>query len=166
MVIRLFIVSFLISSIAASQDADVVHRLDYDRNAPVDIREAGVEQHGGVAVRDISYASPKGGRVPAYLVLPKGKGPFAAVIWGHWYWENSEFRKRRFSAHRWSNCAPGAHRRQSAAEPAAGHRPDSADCGYAARSRSAARPQGCRSKAARLRWSQLRCRRRRFSQRN
>src|SRR5207253_8469547 len=67
MVIRLFIVSFLISSIAASQDADVVHRLDYDRNAPVDIREAGVEQHGGVAVRDISYASPKGGRVPAYL---------------------------------------------------------------------------------------------------
>jgi len=95
MVIRLFIVSFLISSIAASQDADVVHRLDYDRNAPVDIREAGVEQHGGVAVRDISYASPKGGRVPAYLVLPNGKGPFAAVIWGHWYWENSEFRNRK-----------------------------------------------------------------------
>src|SRR5207249_6038047 len=54
MVIWLFIVSFLISSIAASQNADVVHRLDYDRNAPVDIREAGVEQHGGVAVRDIS----------------------------------------------------------------------------------------------------------------
>src|SRR2546427_5373867 len=95
MVIRLFIVSFLISSIAASQDADVVHRLDYDRNAPVDIREAGVEQHGGVAVRDISYASPKGGRVPAYLVVPGGKGPFAAVIWGHWYWENSEFRNRK-----------------------------------------------------------------------
>src|SRR5437899_11846857 len=95
MVIRLFIVSFLISSIAASQDADVVHRLDYDRNAPVDIREAGVEQHGGVAVRDISYASPKGGRVPAYLVLPNGKGPFAAVIWGHWYWENSELRNRK-----------------------------------------------------------------------
>src|SRR6266446_10154068 len=95
MVIRLFIVSFLISSIAASQDADVVHRLDYDRNAPVDIREAGVEQHGGVAVRDISYASPKGGRVPAYLVVPGGKGPFAAVIWGHWYMPGSEFLNRK-----------------------------------------------------------------------
>src|SRR5207245_5596577 len=39
--------------------------------------------------------SPKGGRVPAYLVVPSGKGPFAAVIWGHWYWENSEFRNRK-----------------------------------------------------------------------
>jgi hypothetical protein len=33
--------------------------------------------------------------VPAYLVVPDGKGPFAAVIWGHWYWSNSEFRNRR-----------------------------------------------------------------------
>ena len=95
MVIRLFIVSFLISSIAASQDADVVHRLHYDRKAPLEVRETGVEQRSGVAVHDISYASPKGGRVPAYLVLPNGKGPFAAVIWGHWYWENSEFRNRK-----------------------------------------------------------------------
>src|SRR5438046_8137705 len=95
MVIRLFIVSFLISSIAASQDADVVHRLHYDRKAPLEVRETGVEQRSGVAVHDISYASPKGGRVPAYLVVPSGKGPFAAVIWGHWYWENSEFRNRK-----------------------------------------------------------------------
>src|SRR3989475_7489053 len=95
MVIRLFIVSFLISSIAASQDADVVHRLDYDRNAPLDIREAGFEQQGGVTVHDISYASPKGGRVPAYLVVPGGKGPFAAVIWGHWYMPGSEFLNRK-----------------------------------------------------------------------
>jgi len=95
MITRLFIMSFIISSIAASQDPDVVHRLDYDRSAPLDIREAGVEHRGEVAVHDISYASPKGGRVPAYLVVPGGKGPFAAVIWGHWYWENSEFRNRK-----------------------------------------------------------------------
>src|SRR5207248_11120213 len=95
MVIRLFIVSFLISSIAASQDADVVHRLHYDRKAPLEVRETGVEQRSGVAVHDISYASPKGGRVPAYLVIPSGNGPFATVIWGHWYWTNSEFRNRR-----------------------------------------------------------------------
>src|SRR2546429_9288627 len=95
MVIRLFIVSFLISSIAASQDADVVHRLHYDRKAPLEVRETGVEQRSGVAVHDISYASPKGGRVPAYLVLPNGKGPFAAVIWGHWYQDGSPFLNRK-----------------------------------------------------------------------
>jgi dienelactone hydrolase len=33
--------------------------------------------------------------VPAYLVAPKGKGPFAAVIWGHWYQDGSEFLNRR-----------------------------------------------------------------------
>jgi len=95
MIIRLLVMSFAISSITAAQDAGPAHNFDYDRNAPLDIREAGVEQRGGVAVHDISYASPKGGRVPAYLVVPTGKGPFAAVIWGHWYWENSEFRNRK-----------------------------------------------------------------------
>src|SRR5204863_9935986 len=70
-------------------------RADCGRNAEVAIREAGVDQTGGVAVRDISVASQKGGRVPSYLVLPNGKGPFAAVLWGQWYWENSEFRNRK-----------------------------------------------------------------------
>ncbi len=32
----------------------------------------------------ITYAGPKGSPVAAYLVGPKGKGPFAAVLFGHW----------------------------------------------------------------------------------
>jgi dienelactone hydrolase len=68
---------------------------DYDFGAPLDIQESGVEHRGGVAIHDISYASPKGGRVPAYLVVPEGRGPFAAVIWGHWYWSNSALRNRK-----------------------------------------------------------------------
>jgi dienelactone hydrolase len=80
---------------ALAQDPDALRRFDYARDAPLDLRETGVEQRGNVAVHDISYASPKGGRVPAYLVVPAGKGPFAAVIWGHWYWDNSEFRNRK-----------------------------------------------------------------------
>jgi dienelactone hydrolase len=28
------------------------------------------------------------------LVVPEGKGPFAAVLWGHWYWSNSTMRNR------------------------------------------------------------------------
>ena len=95
MITGLLAVSFMIGAVAAGQDAAFVHRLDYDRNAPLDIKEAAVEQRDDIAIHDISYASPKGGRVPAYLVVPSGKGPFAAVIWGHWYWENSEFRNRK-----------------------------------------------------------------------
>jgi hypothetical protein len=95
MLIRSLALSLMISSIALAQNPSSAHSLDYDRNSPLDIKEAGVEQRGDVAVHDISYASPKGGRVPAYLVVPSGSGPFAAVIWGHWYWTNSEFRNRK-----------------------------------------------------------------------
>lgn len=78
-----------------AQDADAVRKLAYDQKASLEIKEVGVERRGDVAVHDISYASPKGGRVPAYLVVPAGKGPFAAVIWGHWYWDNSAMRNRK-----------------------------------------------------------------------
>lgn len=79
----------------SAQDADLLRHFDYDQKAPLDIQEAGVEQRGDVAIHDISYASPKGGRVPAYLVAPSGKGPFAAVIWGHWYMPGSAFLNRK-----------------------------------------------------------------------
>src|SRR6266852_5914767 len=85
---------FLIASTLLAQDAGMLRHFDYDQKVPLDIQEVGVEHRGEVAVHDISYASPKGGRVPAYLVVPPGKGPFAAVIWGHWYWRNSAFFNR------------------------------------------------------------------------
>ena len=81
--------------VAAAQTPDLLRHFDYDQKAPLDIQEASVEQRGATAIHDISYASPKGGRVPAYLVVPNGKGPFAAVIWGHWYMEGSAFRNRK-----------------------------------------------------------------------
>jgi dienelactone hydrolase len=78
-----------------AQDAALLSHFDYDREAPLDVKEAAVETRGGMKVHDISYASPKGGRVPAYFVAPSGKGPFAAVIWGHWYMPGSEFLNRK-----------------------------------------------------------------------
>jgi dienelactone hydrolase len=78
-----------------SQDPDLVRHFDYDRKAPLAIKEIGDERRGNVRVLDITYASPKGGVVPAYLVVPEGKGPFAAVVWGHWYWGNSPMRNRK-----------------------------------------------------------------------
>jgi cephalosporin-C deacetylase-like acetyl esterase len=52
----------------------------YDASAPLGVREAGVTNTDGIAVHDLSYASPVRGRVPAYLVLPTGDGPFPVVL--------------------------------------------------------------------------------------
>ena len=57
---------------------------DYDAKAPLDVKERTVEEVEGVQIRDITYASPKGGQVTAYLVTPKGKGPFAGILFMHW----------------------------------------------------------------------------------
>lgn len=91
---KLCLAAFLLFA-AAPGFAQDAHSFDYDRGAPLGAQEAGVEHRGTVAVHDISYTSPKGGRVPAYLVVPEGNGPFAAVLWGHWYWPNSEFFNRK-----------------------------------------------------------------------
>lgn len=74
---------------------DLVRNFDYDRGAALDLKEAGEEDRGGVAVHDISYASPRGGRVPAYLVIPTGQGPFAAVLFGHWMMPGSPMKNRK-----------------------------------------------------------------------
>jgi dienelactone hydrolase len=56
----------------------------YDRSAPLGFRDRGPVNHGyPIQVRDVSYASPRGGRVSAYLVVPPGKGPFPAVLYLH-----------------------------------------------------------------------------------
>jgi len=92
---RIAAVVFLFVSALFAQDASLLRHFDYDQKAPLDIQETGVEKRGEVAIHDLSYASPKGGRVPAYLVVPGGKGPFAAVIWGHWYQDGSPFLNRK-----------------------------------------------------------------------
>lgn len=97
-VTTIFRLAFLILSAVLplfAQDASLLRHFDYNRKAPLDIREAGVEHRGSVTIHDISYASPKGGRVPAYLVVPARKGPFAAILWGHWYMPGSEFLNRK-----------------------------------------------------------------------
>jgi dienelactone hydrolase len=83
------------NSLLLAQDAEMVRHFDYDKNAPLDLKTIGTQKRGDVTVYDITYASPKGGGVPAYLVVPSGKGPFAGIIWGHWYWSNSDMRNRK-----------------------------------------------------------------------
>jgi dienelactone hydrolase len=74
---------------------DLARQFDYDNKAPLDVREVGRERRDGVTIIDITYASPLGGRVPAYLVVPKGRGPFPAILFGHWMMPGSPLKSRR-----------------------------------------------------------------------
>ena len=74
---------------------ELAKQFDYDTKAPLDLKEVGREKRKGATVVDLSYASPRGGRVPAYVVVPEGRGPFAAVLFGHWMMSGSPLRNRR-----------------------------------------------------------------------
>lgn len=61
-----------------------IRLFDYDSVQPLDIQDKVIQDTADYTIHDLSYVSPKGGRVPAFLVVPKGKGPFAAVLFGHY----------------------------------------------------------------------------------
>src|SRR2546425_11060646 len=93
-IVSLFVAVSSIRLLAQSPTVDT-HLFDYDRQQALDIQDKIIQETSDFTIHDLSYASPKGGRVPAYLVVPEGKGPFAAVLWGHWYWQNSAFFNRK-----------------------------------------------------------------------
>jgi dienelactone hydrolase len=62
----------------------------YDANTPLELRVLTEHASGGAVIRDITYASPRGGQVPAYLILPSHSAPQAGVIFGHWGEGNRE----------------------------------------------------------------------------
>jgi uncharacterized protein len=53
---------------------------EYDQDAPLYIQEVSRRMENGLLVVEITYASPKGGRVPARLIIPPGTGPFAGIV--------------------------------------------------------------------------------------
>lgn len=63
--------------------ADLIPLFGYDSEAELDVEEVGIEYRDDVAVHDLAYASPVGGRVTAYLVVPSGDGPFAGIVFAH-----------------------------------------------------------------------------------
>jgi dienelactone hydrolase len=69
---------------AQEQNTNAAHLFDYDAKQPLDIQDKVIERTSDFEIHDLTYASPKGGRVPAFLVVPKGKGQFAAVLFGHY----------------------------------------------------------------------------------
>jgi pimeloyl-ACP methyl ester carboxylesterase len=55
----------------------------YDATAPLQVELTSRVEQGSATVIDLSYAGARDGRVAAYLVLPRGRGPFPAVLFLH-----------------------------------------------------------------------------------
>jgi dienelactone hydrolase len=69
---------------AAGPSAGDLGLYQYKADAPLGYRDLGKINHDyPIAIHDVSYASPRGGTVPAYLALPPGRGPFPAAIFLH-----------------------------------------------------------------------------------
>jgi dienelactone hydrolase len=68
---------------------DLLPRFDYDSHAGLEMRETDVHKRGNVRLIELNYAGAGGDRVPAYLLIPPGSGPFPAIIWGHWLMKGS-----------------------------------------------------------------------------
>jgi len=64
----------------------------YNDRSPVTINEVSSEQRGDVTVRDITFSAGPGRQVKTYLVVPKGNGPFAGILWVHWLGEEKSNR--------------------------------------------------------------------------
>src|SRR5258708_5357341 len=100
------LVLLLLAPAMAQETYDqLLRHWDYDKSAPLNSKlSGGIVNREGVEIYDISYASPVGDRgeavgpaggvVTSYLVVPPGKGPFPAVIYGHWCMPGSEKKNR------------------------------------------------------------------------
>jgi len=66
----------------ANDFQSVIHHFDYDSRQLLDVHDKNIEEFSDGVLHDTTYTSLKGGPVAAYLVVPKGKGPFAAVFFG------------------------------------------------------------------------------------
>jgi dienelactone hydrolase len=63
---------------------ELKRQFDYDSRQSLDVQNKLLHERDRVKVYDLTYASPKGGRVTGFLVVPEGKGPFAGIVFGHW----------------------------------------------------------------------------------
>ena len=105
MKLRTLLTFLLFASALAQESQDqLLRHWDYDKSAPLNLKQIGVTDKESAKVYDITYSSPvadrgaaagpNGGVVAAYLVVPSGKGPFPAVIYGHWCMPGSEKKNR------------------------------------------------------------------------
>ena len=75
-------VSSSVSSRAKASN-DLLKLFEYDPSTPLDLKVGSSEKKEGYTLQQLTYASPKGGRVPAFLLIPDGRGPFPGVLLLH-----------------------------------------------------------------------------------
>src|SRR5215831_20812879 len=94
---------------------------EYDLQAPLAVVIHSERVKDGAIVRDIAYASPRGGKVSAYLILPSPQPPKVGLIFGHWGEGNrTEFVDEAVVLARLgfaSLCLDAPHRRPAEYEP-------------------------------------------------
>ena len=71
------------TSVSRTGPTDDVSVFSYDPKAPLGLQVVSSEKQEGITIQTITYVSPKGGRVPAALIIPEGKGPFAGMVLMH-----------------------------------------------------------------------------------
>jgi dienelactone hydrolase len=76
----LFLLVMTASAVAARQP----NLFRYDPSQPLNIEEKAVESHDGFALHDIRFNDAAGQSMSAYLIVPQGNGPFAAILYVHW----------------------------------------------------------------------------------
>jgi len=65
-------------------EEEILHLFDYDPQLSLDIQIDSEIDLNGYSSQEITYASPKGGRVPATLLVPAdSSGPFAGILLMH-----------------------------------------------------------------------------------
>ena len=70
-------------SLASIRAEDSLIEFSYDEHASLDLDIQRTELEADMRVTDFTYASPRGGRVPARFILPEGEGPYPAILFLH-----------------------------------------------------------------------------------
>jgi dienelactone hydrolase len=65
---------------------------EYDRSVPFDVEQTAAYPRGTATFEDFTYMGANGIRMPAYLIVPPGDGPFAGVVWMGWTGGYSQIR--------------------------------------------------------------------------
>jgi dienelactone hydrolase len=100
----LLLILLTLPALGQGASPELLEHWKYDKSAPLNVKQAGVQERQGIKIYDITYSAPvgdrgavigpNGGIVSAYLVVPSGKGPHPAVIYGHWCMPGSEKKNR------------------------------------------------------------------------
>jgi cephalosporin-C deacetylase-like acetyl esterase len=64
--------------------ANLAQMFDYKSSAPLDLNKRIFDQLTWATVYEIDFASPRGGRVTGFLVIPNFAHPRGGIVFGHW----------------------------------------------------------------------------------